>query len=85
MFLILSAPTSKSLKWCIVIALKTCGHYFAILKPQTSGPVMTKFTVTVNEINYVQHASQISLQLIVGQWCDLFAMLSTLPPKSVQL
>ena len=37
------------------------------------------------EINYVQHVFQISLQFIVGQWSDLFAMLSTLPPKSVLL
>ena len=34
MFPILSAPPSKTIKWCIVIALKTCGHYFAILIPQ---------------------------------------------------
>ena len=74
---------ARYVKWCIVIALKTYGHHFAILKPQTSGPFIIKFILMQTEINYVQHVSQISLQFIVWQWCDLFAMLSTLPPKSV--
>ena len=65
---------ARSLKWCIVIALKTCGHHFVILKPQASrlqDLLWQSLLLMQTEINYVQHVSQISLQFIVGQWCDI--------------
>ena len=58
MFPILSAPPILSLKWCIVIPLKTCGHYFAILKPQASRHqdfLSQSLLLMQTEINYVQH------------------------------
>ena len=65
---------ARSLKWCIAIALKTCGHHFAILKPQASrcrDLLWQSLLLMQTEINYFQHVSQISLQFIVGQWCDI--------------